>query len=393
MNIDIDGVPLPEDISPLSSDETDSPFAGTWLGMWDGHLKTILVVEAINADGKASIVYAVAANPQAGFEATWFRFDAELVDNVLTTLDERFSVTYELSKTGRLKAVFGDGFSFGVLVKHSYDTLANADMKITWSQGVSELLETDLLDDGKLINLEAVVFKPVGEGPFPLAVVNHGSTGAGDDSASFTETWTNPWFAEVLNEKGWIVAFPQRRGRGKSDGLYDEGFGGDRSKGYTCETKLSLAGADRALEDIYAVVSALRKTTVVSAEPILLAGHSRGGVLSVAYAGLYPENIKYVINFVGGWMGDGCDTADEINQTLFTKGAKYPGETLWLYGNDDIYYSMEHSRRNFSTFQQAGGKGSFHDVTVGGENNGHWVMSVPPLWGTPVMNYLDSMDN
>jgi hypothetical protein len=53
---------------------------------------------------------------------------------------------------------------------------------------------------------------------------NHGSTGKGTNSALFTETLFDVDLADFLNNRGWIVVFPQRRGRGRSDGLYDEGF-------------------------------------------------------------------------------------------------------------------------------------------------------------------------
>jgi len=68
---------------------------------------------------------------------------------------------------------------------------------------------------------------------------------------------------------------------------------------------------------------------------MLLAGNSLGGVLSIAYAGLHPEQTNGVINFVGGWISDGCETADAINQTLFRKGTSFVQSTLWLYGKDD----------------------------------------------------------
>ena len=386
----IEGVPLPADISPLPHDSSTSPFAGTWIGEWDGALKTVLTVEAIDADGKASVVYAVEASPQGHFNAGWNRFDAEIKAQVLTVLSDKLSMSFALSQTGRLKAVYGDGFSFAVLARHELGTLSN-NTSIAWNSGRREQLQTDLIEDGKPVQLETVIFRPAGEGPFPLAVVNHGSTGAGNDTAAFTTTWSNAWLAEALNERGWMVAFPQRRGRGKSDGLYDEGFAANRDAGYTCDAIRSLAGADRALEDIHAAVAALQQRTDVNDEKILLAGNSRGGILSVAYAGLHPKQTHAVINFVGGWIGDDCGSADEINQSLFTRGAKYTRETLWLYGKDDYFYSMKHSRKNFKAFQQAGGKGDFVETTVRGENNGHWVMSIPPLWQSPVTNYLDRL--
>lgn len=298
VNIDIDGAPLPMGVSPMSSDKSTSPFTGTWIGKWDETLKIILIVESIDKDGKAKVVYAVADNPLAGFKAAWFRYDAEIVGNVMKMFGERFTVIFELSQTGRLKAIFGNGYSFGIFRQHSFNDLNQS--KIVWSSGSSELLKTDLVEDDKPVNLEVVTFRPAGDGPFPLAIVNHGSTGVGNDTSLYIQTWTNAWFADVLNERGWIVAFPQRRGRGRSDGLYDEGVAVNRSQGYTCETERSLAGADRALEDIHAAVHSLRKRIDVSEEPILIAGSSRGGALSIAYAGLHPNDTRGVINFVGG---------------------------------------------------------------------------------------------
>ncbi len=387
----IDGVPLPADVSPMSPADSVSPFAGTWIGTWDGSLKTILIVEKLTDSGKAEVVYAVADSPQARFKRAWFRYEAEIVGNLLTMFGERLTVKFELSPTGRLKAVLGDGYGFGVLTRQSFDSISEPQATPRWSSGTSMLLETDLIEDGKPVHLETLIYKPSGDGPFPLAVVNHGSTGAGDGSVPFTETWEHAWFAEILNERGWIVAFPQRRGRGKSDGLYDEGFGADRSEGYTCETERSLAGADRALEDLRAAIDALQRRPDVSAAPILLAGNSRGGALSVAYAGLHPEQVGGVINFVGGWMGDACETADKINQTLFARGAGFAKPTLWIYGEDDVFPSMSHSRKNFAAFQNAGGRGAFVEVTVAGRNNGHWAMAIPPLWSERLSTYLDEI--
>lgn len=235
------------------------------------------------------------------------------------------------------------------------------------------------------------MFKPKGTGPFPLAVVNHGSTGAGTDPALFGQTCSNDWFADVLNQRGWMVAFPQRRGRGQSDGTYDEGFSADRWKGYSCDTKTSLMGADRAAEDLHAAVTALRKRSDVSDQPVLLAGQSRGGMLSIAYAGCHPDHIGGVVNFVGGWMGELCGNAAVINQTLVRQGSGLNTPTLWIYGADDLFYSIDHSQKNFLAFIEAGGTGSFEEVAVRGRNNGHWVMAKPPLWERLVGDYLDRL--
>jgi pimeloyl-ACP methyl ester carboxylesterase len=235
-----------------------------------------------------------------------------------------------------------------------------------------------------------VIFRPNGAGPFPLAMFNHGSTGNGTKPALFTETLFDVGLADFLNDRGWIVAFPQRRGRGKSGGLYDEGFSADRRQGYTCDFDTSLLGAERALDDIAAAMAALKQRPDVAPSRVLIGGQSRGGILSVAYAGMHPDQIFGVINFVGGWMGTGCDTASRLNGTLFERGAHFYRPTLWLYGHHDPFYDIEHSRNNFALFQGAGGHGTLLEFDVPG-GYGHFVLGAPELWEGPVAEYLSSL--
>ena len=178
----------------------------------------------------------------------------------------------------------------------------------------------------------------------------------------------------------FLVAFPQRRGRGKSDGLYEE-------RG--CNTD-ALGSADRALNDIGAAIAVLRRRQDVAAGPVLIGGHSRGGVLSVAYAGMHPEQTLGVINFVGGWLGEECPAAEFVHQTLFVRGARYGRPTIWLYGQADQFYSITHSKKNFAAFEKAGGHGKFFEFGMPNDI-GHNVVHYPELWAGPIGDYLNSL--
>jgi dienelactone hydrolase len=125
----------------------------------------------------------------------------------------------------------------------------------------------------------------------------------------------------------------------------------------------------------------------VDRDHVMIGGQSRGGILSVAYAGLHPAQIKGVINFVGGWVTAGCTTASPINQGLFQRGAHYPGDTLWLYGDGDPTYPLSHSQENFATFQAAGGKGTFNAFPEP-ESRGHYVVTNPNAWAVLMEAYL-----
>jgi dienelactone hydrolase len=391
----IDGVPIPDDVTiapaPEGTSELSSRFLGAWAGAWDDRLKHILIVEQVSADGSARIVYGVGDEPAFGIARTYRRFDATVSGGTLELAAGAFSARYELAPDNTLAGAFQRGATRSNARLSKIDGAdLRPDAAIAWSRRTVGFLDTALTEDGKPVRLEVVTFKPDGAGPFPLLLVNHGSTGRGSNPALFRQTAWSFAIADVFTRKGWLVAFPQRRGRGNSDGRYDEGFEPDRARGYTCEPVGSLAGADRALEDVAAAMLALRSRPEVDRGRVLIGGISRGGVLSIAYAGAHPGEVLGVINFVGGWLGTGCGTAGAVNGALFTRGGRFRGPTLWLYGRDDPFYPIGHSRANFAAFQSAGGKGDFFAFDVPGKN-GHAVNAFPELWTDRLETFMRAL--
>ena len=252
---------------------------------------------------------------------------------------------------------------------------------------ITERIPTPFIENGKPVTLEVVIYKPAGNGPFPALMFNHGSTGNGDNPALFTSTWTSAALAKFFTDKGWLVAFPQRRGRGKSDGLYDEGFEADRSR-YSCDPQLSLPGLERALSDMDAAYSYVAARADIDSKRMLVGGQSRGGIAASVYAGTRPARFAGVLNFVGGWLGDDCPNVQAVNTVSFRRGAKFGLPMLWLYGENDPYYKITHSKRNFDAFIEAGGKGEFKVYDLGSGRNGHNIISQPELWGSAVDAYL-----
>lgn len=390
-DIVIDGVPIPDDtkIVAAKSGAEERRFLGAWAGTWAGDHRHVLVVEEVRFGGHARVVSAVAEYAAFGAHAGWRRYYAKISGDVLTVADGTVTTNYEITPLGALRARFerGDTRNNGKLWRVDLADLMAGSASIRWTDLTREFLETSLRDEGKPVRLEVVLFRPPGDGPFPLFVFNHGSTGAGTDPKLFTETRWSFAVADYFVDRGWLVAFPQRRGRGKSEGLYDEGFEADPTKGYTCNPARALAGAERALDDIEAAIGALQKRPDVAKATPLIGGASRGGILSVTYAGKHPEQSAGVINFVGGWVGEGCSTAREINGALFRAGGNFHGPTLWLYGHRDFYYSMPHSRANFHDFRRSGGQGTFLEFEVPGPN-GHALNAYPELWAGHVGDFL-----
>jgi dienelactone hydrolase len=241
--------------------------------------------------------------------------------------------------------------------------------------------------DGETVRLATITYTPPGGGPFPILIFHHGSTGRGTDPSLFARPYEPSPLVRWFVDRGFAVVLPSRRGRGGSEGRYDEGFEIERARGYSCEPTLSLPGADRALRDIDAITEAILAQPFADRSRFVVGGQSRGGILAIAWSGRRPDLAKAAINFVGGWMGSGCQTAGTINTSLFNRGAAFGKPTLWLYGDKDPFYPLSHSRSNFAAFQAAGGKGSFHDY-VPTSGNGHGISYTPDLWAGTVETYL-----
>lgn len=241
--------------------------------------------------------------------------------------------------------------------------------------------------DGEQVKLATIIYKPDGPGPFPTLIFHHGSTGRGTDPSLFARPYDPRTLAEWFTARGWAVLLPSRRGRGGSEGVYDEGFAINRSQGYACEETLSLPGADRALRDIDAVTPAILAQPFVDRGRVAVGGQSRGGILAIAWSGRQPTVPRAAINFVGGWMGASCSSASAINQNLFRRGAPFGQPSIWLYGDKDPFYPLSHSRSNLAAFQAAGGRGTFHEYAPTGPN-GHQVATAPALWSSVLEAYL-----
>lgn len=250
-----------------------------------------------------------------------------------------------------------------------------------------ERMPTPWVEGGRALTLELVAFRPSGAGPFPTIIFHHGSTGSGDNPALFTQTYTSETLARVFADEGWMVLFPQRRGREASDGLYDEGFEADRSR-YSCRQGPALAGLTRALEDAQVILQRVRSRTDVDASRLLVGGQSRGGILAMAHAAQHPATYRGVLNFVGGWLGEACVDSVPVNRTTFVAAAAGPRVSRWLYGENDTFYSAAHSRANFDAFVAAGGSGRYLLYRRGDPAlNGHFLINEPALWEGEVRGF------
>lgn len=223
--------------------------------------------------------------------------------------------------------------------------------------------------DGTPVRLEAFVYSPDGPGPHPVVIYSHGSS-AGHPKASLRARRQAQYFVA----RGFTVLVPMRRGRGASTGESLE------SEDKNCDLASWKPGLASAFDDLTAAIDHARTLPGVAADSLVLAGASRGGFLSVAYAaeGARRSQVRAVINFAGGWVAQAEDRCPEdFNASSFAAfGPRAAAPMLWVYGGKDPFYEAGAPASYAHRFLAAGGRLDFvllHD-------QGHDVAEDPRRW-------------
>ena len=192
------------------------------------------------------------------------------------------------------------------------------------------------------IALETTVYKPPGDGPFPLVVINHGKA-LGDPR--FQPRYRPSGAARFFLMRGYAVVVPMRQGFSKSSGNFILGGCNVESNGQA------------QAEDVTAVLDYLVAQPWVDKGRILVTGQSHGGWTSLAFGTLNYPGVRGLINFAGGLRQENCAGWEA---TLARAGAGYGKETkvpsLWFYGDNDSYFKPETFRPLFGNYVAAGGR-------------------------------------
>jgi dienelactone hydrolase len=236
--------------------------------------------------------------------------------------------------------------------------------------------------------MRTLVLRPKGAGPFPLVLINHGSTESAAGRAAMTApqyTALSQWFLE----RGYVVALPLRPGHGKTGGPYLEDQNGCASADFA---HAGLATAD-------SIETALRYMTAqpyVRRDKAIVVGQSAGGWGALALTARNPVGVSAVISFAGGRGGHSNDKRN-VNCApgklvesagAFGRTARIP--TLWLYAENDTYFGPALSRRMVDAYRAAGGIAEYRLLPPYG-NEGHRLIDMregASVWGLLIADFL-----
>jgi dienelactone hydrolase len=196
------------------------------------------------------------------------------------------------------------------------------------------------VDAAGTITLEATIYKPDGDGPFPLVVFNHGKI-EGDPRV---QPRSRPLsFAREFVRRGYVVVAPNREGFADSGGSY-------RQEG--CDVaKNGVAQAD----DVKATIAYMSSKSYVDASHIVVAGTSHGGLTTIAYGMSAAQGVRGLINFSGGLRQDACTGwQDNLTHAFEQYGEAVHVPSLWIYGDNDSVWSPNLTKRMYAGYVEHG---------------------------------------
>jgi dienelactone hydrolase len=216
----------------------------------------------------------------------------------------------------------------------------------------------------------AVLFRPPGDGPFPLAIIAHASTQSVLRRAQMPQPIYRA-LASWLVAKGFAVLVPERPGHGATGGRYLEDQGGCNEANY-------LRAGQATASSIAAALTFMREQAFVRHSGTVILGHSAGAWGALALAGQNPEGIAAIVAFSPGRGGHANDRPNLVcapNSLVtaaaeFGKVARVP--VIWLVARNDSYFPLALSRQMADAFRAGGDKVDFRALPEF-RSEGHWL--------------------
>src|SRR5260370_25929305 len=135
----------------------------------------------------------------------------------------------------------------------------------------------------------ALLFRPLGEGPFRLAVIAHAST----QNVLRRAQMPQPEYRALgawLVARGFAVLVPERPGHGATGGRYLENQGG-------CDEADYSRSGHATAEAIALALDYLRRQSFIRPDGAVLVGHSAGAWGALALAHENPQGVSNIIAF------------------------------------------------------------------------------------------------
>jgi dienelactone hydrolase len=247
----------------------------------------------------------------------------------------------------------------------------------------------DLYNKQETKPVPITIYRPKGDGPFPLVVFNHGR--AVTDKRAAQGRSRPEHLARYFVEKGFVVFAPTRIG-------YWETYGGfDPEDSGNCSNMRVEPMSTVASDQVLASVEYARTLPYIDASRWIVAGQSVGGLTTVATVGRNPKGLIGGINFAGGTggnpdrtPGNPCGVA-QIASYWGTIAKSSTVSMLWLYWQNDKFWGEKHPKNWHEKWLDNGGRAEFTMFPAVGED-GHGGLNTDMNSWLPVVDaYLNKL--
>jgi dienelactone hydrolase len=247
----------------------------------------------------------------------------------------------------------------------------------------------DLYNKQETKPVPITIYRPKGDGPFPLVVFNHGR--AVTDKRAAQGRSRPEHLARYFVEKGFVVFAPTRIGYWETYGGFDPEDSGNCSNMRV--EPMSIVASDQVL----ASVEYARTLPYIDASRWIVAGQSVGGLTTVATVGRNPKGLIGGINFAGGTggnpdrtPGNPCGVA-QIANYWGTIAKSSTVSMLWLYWQNDKFWGEKHPKNWHEKWLDNGGRAEFTMFPAVGED-GHGGLNTDMNSWLPVVDaYLNKL--
>lgn len=253
-----------------------------------------------------------------------------------------------------------------------------------------QIIKLPLLIDGKSFDVVTHVYKPAGDGPFPLVIFSHGRAPSRVDRAKLE----NPVLIGHANywlRKGVAVIAPVRPGYGETGG-FDREDSGTRWSGKVCTGDADFTRvASHAGQTVVALHQWALQQPWVRKDRVLLEGQSVGGMTTVSVAALNLPGVVGAVNFAGGSGGNPEDSPtrsckpENMAKTYGELGKLVKVPNLWLYAENDQYWGPEAPRQWHEAFKAGGSDTQFIQTGPLPGHDGHALLTYGgKMWSVPL---------
>lgn len=193
------------------------------------------------------------------------------------------------------------------------------------------------------VQLETTIYKPPGDGPFPLVVMNHGKA-LGNPHMQSRDRFVA--LSREFVKRGYAVVIPMRKGFAHSSGNYVE---------YACDMR---SNGQAQADDLQAALAYIVKQKWADKNRIVVAGQSYGGLTAVAFGTRNFPGVRGLINFAGGLRiyGGDCDWQSSLVDAFAAYGSHTDLPSLWFYGANDSHFSPTLVQRMYNAYNTSGGR-------------------------------------